>query len=80
MKYLVGSLMVLHFAGLTAPTQAFAEDAKNASSVPDLSKKSRKKKVEMCSECGKPEAECECEGEEHKKTEEAHKEGDDHKH
>lgn len=28
-------------------------------------KKTRKKKVAMCKECGKPEAECECEG--HKK-------------
>lgn len=26
-------------------------------------KKSRKKKVEMCGECGKPESECECHGE-----------------
>ncbi len=25
-------------------------------------KKSRKKKVEMCAECGKPETECDCDG------------------
>jgi len=25
-------------------------------------KKSRRKKVEMCNECGKPETQCECEG------------------
>lgn len=31
-------------------------------------KKTRKKKVEMCSECGKPESECECHGD-HKKNE-----------
>lgn len=28
-------------------------------------KKSRRKKVQMCNECGKPELECECEGEDH---------------
>jgi hypothetical protein len=28
-------------------------------------KKTRRKKVQMCHECGKPETECECEGEEH---------------
>lgn len=27
--------------------------------------KSRRKKIQMCHECGKPEPECECEGEEH---------------
>jgi hypothetical protein len=32
-------------------------------------KSSRKKKVEMCHDCGKPEAECDCKGEEHKKAE-----------
>lgn len=30
-------------------------------------KKERKKKVEMCHDCGKPEAQCDCKGEEHKK-------------
>ena len=30
-------------------------------------KKDRKKKVEMCHDCGKPEAQCDCKGEEHKK-------------
>lgn len=32
-------------------------------------KKDRKKKVEMCHECGKPEEKCDCKGEEHKKAE-----------
>ncbi len=34
-------------------------------------KKSRRKKVQMCNECGKPEPECECEG---------HGEGHEHEH
>jgi len=42
---------------------------KSKSSVQELVKKvssERKKKVEMCHDCGKPEAECDCEGEGHK--------------
>ncbi len=37
-------------------------------------KKKRRKKVQMCHECGKPETQCECEGEEHgvKKDEKKH--------
>ncbi len=30
-------------------------------------KKDRKKKAEICHECGKPEVNCDCEGEEHRK-------------
>lgn len=32
-------------------------------------KKDRKKKIEMCHDCGKPESVCDCEGNEHKKDE-----------
>lgn len=50
------------------------EVTKNENVVQQLTgqeKKVRKKKVEMCSECGKPESECECHGhdkQEHKET------------
>ncbi len=43
------------------------EKGKNVESVLKDSKKDRKKKVEMCHDCGKPEVNCDCEGEEHKK-------------
>lgn len=33
-------------------------------------KSTRKKKVQMCHDCGKPESQCTCEGEEHKKDKE----------
>lgn len=43
---------------------SFAEENKTSSDPAKMTstveKKSRKKKVEMCSECGKPESECEC--------------------
>ena len=41
----------------------FAEDPKSSNEVKNAAevvKKTRKKRVEMCPECGKPEAECEC--------------------
>lgn len=59
---------------------AFAEESKVSTSskktetpvesIVKGGKKERKKKVEMCHDCGKPESQCECEGEEHKKDEE----------
>ncbi len=42
-------------------------------------KSSRKKKVQMCHDCGKPETQCTCEGEEHKK-EDGHSEEEHKKH
>jgi hypothetical protein len=45
----------------------------NVESMVKEAKSTRKKKVEMCHDCGKPESECSCEGEEHKKD-------DDHDH
>lgn len=46
-----------------------AEKGKNVQNVLKDAKKDRKKKVEMCHDCGKPEVNCDCEGEEHKKDE-----------
>ncbi|RYZ93093.1 MAG: hypothetical protein EOP06_02180 [Proteobacteria bacterium] len=54
-------------------SMASAQDTKTGadsavSAMTCKEKKTRKKKVEMCAECGKPESECECEtkGTEHK--------------
>lgn len=51
-------------------TSAYAKEAKtsqklekeNVQSVLKEAKKERKKKVEMCHDCGKPEVNCDCEG------------------
>lgn len=56
------------YAEESKPVQG-TEDSKNVQSVLKEAKKDRKKKVEMCHECGKPEVNCDCEGEEHKKSE-----------
>ena len=45
------------------------KEEKSVESIVKDGKKERKKKVEMCHDCGKPESQCECEGEEHKKDE-----------
>ena len=62
-------------------TSVFAEESKDSTQTPKTkdessvesivkgTKKERKKKVQMCHDCGKPEVECTCEGEEHKKDE-----------
>lgn len=54
--------------------QTQTQDAKKAEAPADK-KPSRKKKAMMCSECGKPESECECHGHkdgEKEKKEEGH--------
>ena len=56
---------------------SFAEEVKSTqqekkSTVQEMvkgSKPQRKKKVEICRDCGKPEEQCDCEGYEHKKEE-----------
>ncbi len=62
---------------LTLSSISFADEVKSSkketkSSVQEIvkeGKSSRKKKVEMCHDCGKPESQCDCEGEDHKKDE-----------
>ncbi len=56
-------------AALLFTVGVFAEEIKSSKpaaqeqTVLPKEKKSRKKKVEMCAECGKPESECECDHE-----------------
>jgi len=66
-------LFIVFFLGFTSAyadeikSEQTTEKGKNVESVLKDSKKDRKKKVEMCHDCGKPEVNCDCEGEEHKK-------------
>lgn len=59
---------------ITLSTYAHEESNKSHSSGVESMvkkvKKERRKKAQMCHECGKPEAQCECEGEGHR--EESH--------
>ena len=66
------SLLIV--TALLFSTGVMAEEVKSSTPAPTekeqsvlpKEKKSRKKKVEMCGECGKPEAECECKHDEKK--------------
>lgn len=60
-------ILTITFAALfMLSTFALTEEPKTSSPenavkvLTGTEKKSRKKKIEMCAECGKPESECEC--------------------
>ena len=70
-------LASLVFGCLIFSVNSFAENELNKiieKKEPNQStaKKSRKKKIQMCHECGRPEPECECEGEGHGLNSEHH--------
>lgn len=71
MKFLLIALfLTFSFAYAKEPkSEQTTKNEKNVQSVLKDAKKDRKKKAEMCHECGKPEVNCDCEGEEHKKDE-----------
>lgn len=63
-------IISLMFGCLMFSGNSFAESElnkiiENKEQNQSTKKKSRRKKVQMCHECGKPEPECECEGEGH---------------
>ena len=69
MKLLL-TLALLTSVGAFAQTSSETTETK-AQPVENMvkeAKKDRKKKVEMCHDCGKPEVQCDCKGEEHKKV------------
>lgn len=69
MKILLSALMLLSLSAFaqTKPAKPKSEGA--VETMVKQAKKERKKKVEMCHECGKPEEQCDCKGEEHRKAE-----------
>lgn len=69
MKFLLSALVLLSLSSFaqTEPTKPKTEGA--VETMVKKVKHERKKKVEMCHECGKPEAQCDCKGEEHRKSE-----------
>lgn len=48
--------------GVSSMAQETSAPKDKVAEITKTEKKSRNKKVEMCSECGKPESECECHG------------------
>ncbi len=68
MKVLIMLALVISSVSFADEIQLSQEESKSTvqESVKE-GKSSRKKKVEMCHECGRPESQCDCVGEEHKK-------------
>lgn len=65
-------VLVIMSSTVFADTTKVSSEKKEEGTVQSIvkeGKKERKKKVEMCHDCGKPETECTCEGEEHGKKE-----------
>ena len=69
-------MRMILIAFMVLSSSAWADESKTSTSAPKeeksvesivkSEKKERRKKVEMCHDCGKPESECDCKGEEHK--------------
>jgi hypothetical protein len=55
----------LMFAGSSFADSGVKEVLETKEEIKTSKKRTRRKKVQMCHECGKPETKCECEGEEH---------------
>ncbi len=69
MKILLTALVLSSLSAFAHEESAKPKAEESVETIVKKSKKERKKKVEMCHECGKPEVQCDCEGEEHKKSE-----------
>lgn len=69
MKSLVLIAIIFSFNGYAHETSTKEKKETSVESMVKSSKKDRKKKAEMCHECGKPEVNCDCKGEEHRKGE-----------
>jgi hypothetical protein len=61
-KYLLITVMALSFFSVGSFAQGELKEVLTQAKETKPGKKSRRKKVEMCHECGKPEPQCECEG------------------
>ena len=71
MSLVFGALM---FSGTSFAAGEVSSLIQGKEQSQSTAKKSRRKKVEMCNECGKPETECECEGH----GDEGHEDHEDH--
>jgi len=63
MKVFITFLLLVSFNSYSQT----AEPKPGVETMIKKAKKERKKKIEMCHECGKPEENCDCKGEEHRK-------------
>lgn len=78
MKVVMISLLALLMSGASVYAEETNATSKAGTVVTETKKKPRKKKVEMCAECGKPESECDCPGYEHNKGKKSTDKKDEH--
>ena len=70
MKVFILAAFIISSASFADEVQSSKKESKSTvQEIVKEGKSSRKKKVEMCHDCGKPESQCDCIGEEHKKNE-----------
>lgn len=69
MKMFILGLLLVSMNGFTQESTKTKPQESGVEKIVRKSKSDRKKKVEMCHECGKPEEHCGCKGEEHRKGE-----------
>lgn len=72
MKILSLTLLLVSLSVFAEEKQSTEKtEGKDKSAVESIvkKKKNRRAKAQMCHDCGKPETECTCEGEEHRKEE-----------
>lgn len=69
MKFLIAGVLLFSIGGYAHDENPKPKAEGSVETIVKEVKKGRKKKAEMCHECGKPEEKCDCEGEEHRKSE-----------
>lgn len=67
MKILALGLLLVSLSSFAHENDKSKSQESGVEQIVKKSKSDRKKKVEMCHECGKPEEQCDCKGEEHRK-------------
>jgi hypothetical protein len=68
MRIILIALMLTSASVWSEESKLSSSSSKKETSVENIvkaEKKERRKKVEMCHDCGKPESECDCKGEGH---------------
>lgn len=69
MKFVMMMALIISTPIFANEKDSTRNESKTVQEIVKEGKSSRKKKVEICHDCGKPESKCDCEGDEHRKGE-----------
>lgn len=73
MRFIVTGVLLLSLNGYAQPETSKPKSEASVETMVKKAKRDRRKKVEMCHDCGKPEVNCDCPEEVRKKEQEAKK-------